>query len=306
MMCKRLQIIVLLLPLLAVPPFLWAQADRGTITGTVSDSSGAVIGSVDIVATQVATGVPFKTVSNNLGYYSLVQLPVGAYSVSFRRAGFKDLNRTGIIIEAQHTVSVDAVLEVGNISETVQVNGTPVLELQTEVGTNMTSQSMIDLPTSVNGGRDITAFAFSITPNIAGNNWQSSIGGSQNHTENVLIDGTSVDSGIVGHIAEQEPSMDAIQESQVDTTGLRAEDGRSGGGAFLYEMKSGTNVFHGAAFGFLANEFLNANKFIDRNSFFKSFGNQLRGFFITECGTQCSRNLRSMFKVPSQFTFIGF
>lgn len=261
---KQIQILVLLLLLLAVPPFLRAQADRGTITGTVSDSSGAVVGSVEIVATQTATGAPFKAVSNNLGFYSLVQLPVGSYTVSFRKSGFKDLNRTGIIIEAQHTVLVDVALEVGSVSETVQVTGTPVLELQTEVGTNMTSQAMIDLPTSVNGGRDITAFAFSITPNISGNNWQSSIGGSQNHTENVLIDGTSADSGVVGHIAEQEPSMDAIQESQVDTTGLRAEDGRSGGGAFLYEMKSGTNEFHGAAFGFLANEFLDANSWTNK------------------------------------------
>ncbi len=258
--CKRLQEFAFLLLLLAVPMALLGQTDRGTVTGTVTDPSGAVIGSVSVVATQVATGVQFKAISNNLGFYSLVQLPIGAYNVSFRKAGFKDMDRTGIVLETQHTVQVNAVLEVGSATETVTVTtATPVLELQTEVGTNMNAQEMTDLPLSVDGGRDITSFAFAITPNVSGSEWSSNIAGSQAFTKSVLIDGTSTDSGIVGHVGESEPSMDAIQESQVDTTGLRAEDGRSGGGAFLYEMKSGTNQFHGAAFGFLANEFLNAN-----------------------------------------------
>jgi hypothetical protein len=259
MKCKRLQILGVLLLALAVPLTMQGQVDRGTVTGTVSDSSGAVIASVDVIATHVSTGEQFKGTSNGLGFFSLLNLPIGTYSVSFRKAGFKDLDQSGIIIEAQHTVQLNAVLHVGNVSETVTVTGTPVLELQTEVGTNMNAQEMTDLPLSVDGGRDIMTFAFAVTPNVGGNSWTSYIAGSQAFTKNVMIDGTSTDSGIVGDEMEQEPSMDAIQESQVDTTGLRAEDGRSGGGAFLYEMKSGTNRFHGATFGFLANEFLNAN-----------------------------------------------
>jgi len=258
--CKHLQVLGLLLLFLTVPVASRGQTDLGTITGTVSDPSGAVIQSVDVVATQAATGVQFKAVSNSLGFYSLLDLPIGSYNLAFRRAGFKDLDRNGIVLETQHTVQVNAVLEVGSAAETVTVSGaTPVLELQSEVGTNMNIQEMTDLPLTVNGGRDITAFAFAATPNVNGSEWTTSVGGSQDFTKSVLIDGTSVDSGIVGHIAESEPSMDAIQEAQVDTTGLRAEDGRTGGGAFLYELKSGTNQFHGATFGFLANEFLNAN-----------------------------------------------
>lgn len=256
--CKRL--LLFLSALLALcPVLLHAQVDRGTITGTVTDASGAVIGAVQITATQTATGVAWKATSNNLGFYSLLNLPIGTYTVSFRRPGFEDLDRTGIVLETQHTVQVNAVLQVGNITQTVTVTGSPVLDLQTEVGTNLNSQEMTDLPLSVSGGRDITSFAFSITPNVSGSEWSTSIAGSQAFTKSVMIDGTSTDSGIVGHIGESEPSMDAVQEAQVDTTGLRAEDGRSGGGAFLYELKSGTNQFHGSAFGFLANEFLNAN-----------------------------------------------
>jgi hypothetical protein len=245
--------------LLAIPATALGQADRGTITGTVTDSSGAVVQSVQVTATQVTTGAQFVTKSNNLGFYSLLELPIGTYDVTFRKPGFMDLNRTGIILETQHTVQVNAALQIGKLTQTVQVTGTPVLALQTEVGTNLNAQEMTDLPLSANGGRDITSFAFAATPNVTGSEWETSIGGSQAFTKSVLIDGTSADSGIVGHIQESEPSMDAVQESQVDTAGLRADAGNSGGGAFLYELKSGTNKFHGAAFGILANEFLNAN-----------------------------------------------
>jgi len=237
-----------------------AQTDRGVITGTVTDTSGAAIPSVAVVAIQKSTGVQFQTVTSGYGFYSLLDLPIGSYDVNFRRDGFKDLDQRNIIVETQHTIRVDAKLAVGSVMETVTVTtAQPVLEIQTEVGTNMNAQEMTDLPLSVNGGRDMTAFAFAVTPNVNGSEWASSIGNSQNFTKSVLIDGTSVDSGVVGHVQESEPSMDAIDEAQVDTAGLRAEDGRTGGGAFLYELKSGTNVFHGSGFGFLGNEFLNAN-----------------------------------------------
>jgi hypothetical protein len=237
-----------------------AQSDRGVITGTVTDNSGAIVPAVQVTATQVATSIQFTAVSNSYGSYVLLNLPAGNYSLSFRKDGFKDLAETGLVLEAQHTIRKDVRLDIGSVTETITVSTeTPVLELQSEVGTNMNAQALTDLPLTANGGRDMTSFAFAITPNVSGTEWASSIGNSQNFTKSVLIDGTSSDSGVVGHIQESEPSMDAIQEAQVDTTGLRAEDGRSGGGAFLYEMKSGTNVFHGSSFGFLANEALDAN-----------------------------------------------
>jgi hypothetical protein len=240
---KQLNAVLILMLVLMSPVFMYAQADRGTITGTISDSTGAVMGSVSILATQVATGVEFKAVSNDHGFYTLSELPIGSYNLSFSRAGFKVFNQNGIVLETQHTASLNVVLQIGTVSESIQVSGTPVLEMQTEVGTNINASEMTDLPLTVNGGRDITSFAFSITPNVSGSEWSSNIAGSQGFTKSVLIDGTSTDSGIVGHVGESEPSMDAIQESQVDTTGLRAEDGRSGGGALLYEMKSGTDQY---------------------------------------------------------------
>jgi len=261
MKCKRLLLLgALMLMLALVPKAMQGQADLGTITGTISDSTGAVISSVNVTATQINTGIEFKTVSNNRGLYSLVELPPATYTVSFRRAGFRDLDHTGVVVEVQHVVGVNAVLQVGSVSTTVTVTGSPVLELQSEVGTNMNTEEMTVLPLSIVGnGRDITAFAFAVTPNVSGNGYAASIAGSQNFTTSVLLDGTSADSGQVGDVLGDEPSMDAIQESQVDTSGLSTVDGRTGGGVFLYELKSGTDRFHGAGFGFLDNEFLNAN-----------------------------------------------
>lgn len=264
MKCKRLQAFGALLLALAIPMAIEGQTDRSTITGTVTDSSGAVIQSVQVIATQLSTGVQFKTVANNLGFYSLLDLPIGNYNLSFRKIGFMDMDRTGIVLETQHTVDVDAVMRIGNVSQTVTVSGAPpVLELQTEVGANLNAEEMTDLPLSIVGGRDITSFAYSVTPNVSGNNWTSYIAGSQAFTTGTYIDGTSTDSGIVGDLGEEEPSMDAIQESQVDTAGLSATDGRTGGGTMDFELKSGTNRFHGTSFGFLDNEFLNANDWTD-------------------------------------------
>jgi hypothetical protein len=237
-----------------------AQNDRGSIKGTVTDNTGAVVPSVHVIAKRIATDENFKTETDGQGVYTLSQLPIGEYALQFDKSGFKKLNKLNIILETQHIIQIDALLEIGSISETVTVTtSAPVLEMQAEVGTNMNAQEMTDLPLSVSGGRDITNFAFAVAPNVGGSSWETNVGNSQAFTKSVLIDGTSSDSGIVGQIQESEPSMDAIQEAQVDSTGLRAEDGRSGGGAFLYELKSGTNTYHGTSFGFLANEMFNAN-----------------------------------------------
>ena len=293
---KYFHVFVFLLLLFAVPMAIWGQADLGTITGTVTDSSGAVIPAANVTVTQVGTGVQFTAVSNNLGFYTLENLPIGNYTLAFRKSGFRDLDQNGVVVQTQHTIEINATMQVGSEMQTVTVTGTPVLDIQTEVGTNMNDQELTDLPTSIAGtGRDITSFAFAVTPNVTGGEWVGSVGGSQAFSKSVLIDGTSVDSGIVGHIQESEPSLDAIQEAQVDTTGLRAEDGRSGGGAFLYELKSGTNRFHGASFGFLQNEFLNANDWLDN-------------WYLSQCAsgnTACHDQFRRAYNRYFDYGFSG-
>ncbi len=247
----------------------WAQVDHGTVTGTITDSTGAVVPGVQITATNPSTGAQFKSVSNGAGIYTLPNLPIATYSIHYDKPGYAGFDRSGVAIQVQQRAQIDVHMQVGSETQTVTVNATPELQTQTELGTNLTSQVVTDLPLTANGGRDITAFAFSITPTVTGNEYSGAVGGSQAFSKEVLIDGTSSDSGSVGHIGESEPSMDAVGQFQVDTSGISAEAGRTGGGAFLFSLKSGTNSVHGSAFGFLANEFLNANTW--DNDYFRSY-----------------------------------
>jgi hypothetical protein len=277
---KGLHFFRLLLLLLALPIAAHAQISLGTITGTVSDLSGAVIPSVSITATRAGTGAQFRTMSNNLGFYTFTSLPAGNYVLVYSKTGFKDLVHDNIVIESQHMVQINATMQVGSVAQSVTVTSTPTLEMQTQVGTNLNSQEMTDLPLSIAGtGRDITSFAFAITPNVSGNGWTTYIAGSQAFTTGMYIDGTSTDSGIIGDLGESEPPMDSIQEQQVNTAGLSAADGRTGGGSMNFEMKSGTSRFHGDTFGFLDNEALNANNWTDN-------------WYLSQCApgdTQCTR-----------------
>ncbi len=254
---------------LLTAPNAWSQADRGTIAGTISDSSGAVIPGVQITATNPSTGAIYAAVSNSAGIYNLLNLPIATYTIHYAKPEFKALDRKGVAIQVQQRAQIDVKLEVGSQDQTVTVTAAPALQTQTELGTNLTSQVVTDLPLTANGGRDITSFAFSITPTVSGNEYDGHVGGSQAFGKEVLIDGTSSDSGSVGHIGESEPSMDAVGQFQVDTSGIGPEAGRTGGGTFLFSLKSGTNSVHGSAFGFLANEILNANTW--DNNYFRTY-----------------------------------
>ena len=241
--------------------FLWAQTDRGAITGTVTDPTGAVVPGVQVTATNADTKVQTTATTSDVGLYSLLNLPIGRYTVAFSKQGFKTYDRSGITVGIAQVVRLDATLQVGALTESVTVTAeASILETsQTQVGSGMRSQVVTDLPLSISGGRSLENFAYAVVPTVEGDNWTSHIAGSLAFTKEVLIDGTSAVVQIGGHIGESSPTMEAVEEFKVETSGVRAEDGRTGGGAFKFTLKSGTNAFHGSAFGFLHNEVLNAN-----------------------------------------------
>lgn len=245
-----------------------AQVDRATLTGSVQDPSGAAVPDVAITVTNEATHAIFSLKSNAQGFYTLPNLPIATYTLKFEATGFKTLSRRGVALQVGQRAQIDVRVQVGSVDQVVEVTGAPVLTLQTETGTNLTNEVIANLPLTANGGRDITAFAFSITPTVTGDTYTSHVGGSQAFSKEVLIDGTSSDSGIVGQVAESSPSMDAVEQFQINTSGITAAASRSGGGAFLFSLKSGTNSVHGSVFGFLGNEFLNANSWT--NDYFRS------------------------------------
>jgi hypothetical protein len=279
----------LLAVLLSVAPVL-AQAGRGTINGTIKDPSGAAVPTVGVTAVNVDTGVRYAAASNELGFYSVLNLPIGTYNVQYSKDGFKRLDRENIPVAIGQVAELNVSLQLGAVSESIVVNDTPpTLDTETtQISTNLKSAVVQNLPLSARGGRYMDSFAYQFVPTVIGGGWESWIGGSQPFTKQVLLDGTSFDSAQVGNVGESSPSMEAIQEFQVDTTGISAETARTGGGTFEFAMKSGTNSFHGSGFGFLANEDLNANTW--NNNWWKGFCSYPGNSGSSRYASQCSQS----------------
>lgn len=261
----RTQFFLLLILACAVMPMM-AQVDVASINGTITDSSGSVIPGVRVTATNIETGRVVPGLSNNAGIYNIPDLPLGHYTVRFERSGFETSKRTGIELQIHEALPIDVTLRVGSARQIVTVTA-DVSIVRTEestVSTDLRAGAMTDLPLDVTGGRDVTTFAYSIVPTTTGGNYSGHIAGSQDSTKNVIVDGTDASAGLQGFV--QEIGMESVQELQVQTSGIPAEAGGTGGGVLIAELKSGTNQFHGSAYGFLANTDFNANAW-DSNYF---------------------------------------
>ena len=251
----------------------FAQSDRAAITGTVRDASGAVVKGVRVVATNVNTNLRNVTATNALGEYRLLNLSIGPYTVLFSKDGFADYKRSGINLAVAQVANVDAVLAVGTRLETTLVNGAaPLLQSQTSsISTNLNNAAVSELPLNVQGGRNLSSFMFAYVAGVEGagttaadKDFASHIDGSLTDTKEVMIDGTSAVSQIGGYLSESSPPMEAVQEFQVTSAGAGADEGRTGGGVFRYEMKSGTNAWHGSGFLYMHNEAFDARSYGDK------------------------------------------
>ena len=202
----------------------WAQTNRATITGTVTDSTGAVVADVQVTATNTGTNVPAKTVSNGVGIYVVPNLVPGPYSVEFKREGFETLLRPSITLNSTEVARIDVVLKVGAASATITVTSdAPILDMDTAgVGTNMKADVVNDLPLSIySGGRTVEDFAVAITPGYSpiSSPYGAVVNGGQWFVKDYTIDGTSGTSNIRGDSMEGGPSMEAVEELQAETSG---------------------------------------------------------------------------------------
>jgi hypothetical protein len=258
--------ILLLGLILTLTTFAFAQSDRASITGTVTDQSGAVIAGVEVTATHVATNTATSVNTNGQGLYTILNLPNGQYTLTFTKNGFTKFERKGITLLVSQVASIDAKLSVGATSEVVTVvENASVLQTETAaISTNLTNNVVSELPLNVQGGRNLSNFMFAYVPGVEGGDYDSHILGSVTKSKEVMIDGTSAVAQIGGYLSESQPPMEAVEEFQVTTTGLRADEGRSGGGVFRYNLKSGTNQWHGSGLLFLHNEALDANSYYSK------------------------------------------
>ena len=248
---RKLAQVMLALCGLTVP--LLAQSDRAAIAGIVKDPTSAVVPGVQVHVINRGTSAVKTTTTDSHGYYRVDNLSVGVYSIEFSRAGFQTIDRKDVTLLISQVAEIDVVLPVGSQAVTVQVTSAPPM-LQTEtsaVGANLNSEAVTELPLNVQGSRNLSDFIFDYVPGAEGSDYSSHIDGSMAFTKAVLIDGTSAVSQLGGYISESQPPMEAVQEFEADTSGISADAGRSGGGVFRYEMKSGTNQLHGSLFGFL-------------------------------------------------------
>lgn len=265
----QLRFVLLFLALAAVGPH-WGRAQGvfGTITGVVMDASGAVLPNARVRVTNVETGVVATLKTNSEGVYNASSLNPGVYSVQAELAGFKAAVATGIKLEVSANTKVNLTLQVGNASETVSVQAPSAL-LQTEqsnVSQTVTTRQLEDLPVQSDSGRsfwNLVPLAAGVTQQIGGGGYaldNMRINGGRPRMDDYLVDGTSVEAVVFGGPTVS-PSVDSIEELNVQTNSFSAEYGKVSGGVITAVTKMGTNQFHGSAYEYLKNDDLDARNF---------------------------------------------
>ncbi len=252
-------VVLLLMSLTAM-----GQANRASITGTVTDATGGVMAGVDVSARNTDTNIETTAVSNDDGIYLLPNLPPGTYALTFRKSGFKEVKQPEFTLISTQVARIDVKMQVGAASENVTVTAeAPVLDVETvSVGTNMNGKVVTDLPLSIyGGGRFVEDFAVAMTPGYSpiSSPYGAVVNGSQWFAKDYTVDGTTGTASIRGNSMETGPSMEAVEELQAQTSGLDSAAAITNGGVMSFTLKSGSNKFHGSAFGLGHNEFLDAN-----------------------------------------------
>lgn len=257
----------------ATPGF--SQSDRGTIAGTVLDSTGAAVQGATVTATNANTGAIYKTTSTDTGAYRIPDMQVGVYNVSVSAVGFKTSDQTGVVVQINTTASLDITLQPGDVKETLTVVAdTPTLQTETsEIGTVVSDRQIMELPLAVNATgqshlRSPETFVF-LTPGTVGPGttdsgsgiFQAKLAGGQNFGNEVILDGASTARADSGSSFDQTaPSVESLQEFKVTTSTIPSEFGRTTGGVESFTTKSGTNHFHGSLYDIFRNEDLNAKE----------------------------------------------
>ena len=247
---------------------LLAQGDRGVITGTVKDTSGAVVPGAQVTGIHQATNTNYKTNTTASGDFTLPALPVGEYHVRIENTGFKTHVAADIIVAAGSTVRLDVVLELGATQQTVEViaNAAMVQSETGRVSTEVSNKLVNDLPLIVNGAVRSPFDLAATTPEVAGSSDSDlRVGGGRVGGFGMTLDGNAVTVGRpdaqVSWSSYNSPSVEALTEFSVEAAGFKAETGHASGGTISFVSKSGTNEFHGNAYEFMRNEALDARGF---------------------------------------------
>ncbi len=243
-----------------------AQANVGTITGTVADPAGAVVAGAPVQAKNSGTGLVYSGAASATGNYTISQLPVGTYEITVSASGFKKEVRPGVEVTSANTVRVDFALQVGTATESVTITAeAPLLKTESgELSHNVTVDALDSLPILTIGsdGAGVRNPLASIEL-LPGAKFSSDstlmINGLPSSSQSIRIEGQDATNGFWKQLnSGNQTGTDAIQEVNVETSNYAAEFGQAGGGYINYTMKSGTNQYHGTGFDYFQNDALNA------------------------------------------------
>ncbi|MDX1979338.1 MAG: carboxypeptidase regulatory-like domain-containing protein [Bryobacteraceae bacterium] len=257
-------------------PFASAQGERGTITGTVTDTSGGVVAGANVTLRNTGTNIVTTVKANSSGIYVFAALNPGSYDLNVEAQGFKSKRVTNIPLATGTTVTVDAQLDVGAVSESVQVEASAVqLEVQTSgLSKVVEARKVVELPLLGRNPLNLASTAPGVIPTSAqGGNGAGAIGSATNsrisgglaQQNAVLMDGGESRGFTSGGQAYSVP-IESVEEFKVETATYSAEFGRSGGGVVNVATKSGANDFHGVVYEFLRNNKLNANSWTNNRN----------------------------------------
>src|SRR6201997_4751150 len=268
--------LILLLSLLSAPATLLGQ-DTASLTGTVTDPTGAAVANAQVTGTNAEHGIKRTTVSNSDGEWAAPALTPGKYDLAVVAPGFKKYEVRGLILRVAQKARVDSSLQVGASSTEITVEGSNVAQIETqssEVSGVVTGKEISQLELN---GRNFTQL-ITLAPGVTNQSGQDeaqvgvngnvaySVNGGRTEYNNWELDGgDNLDNGSNTSMNVY-PSLEAIAEFKVLTSNYGAQYGRNGSGTIEVETKSGTSTFHGSAYEFLRNDAFNANNYFNAGS----------------------------------------
>src|SRR5258708_11972869 len=324
--CRAL---LILLPFSVVAVNLHAQVAGGTISGTVTDSSGRVINNVQITITNVATGVTRDVTTNDEGFYSAPNRLPGRYEAKFWAKGFNTDVRKGIDLSVGDSVGLDQTMRVGSVAETIAVQSeVPAVQTSTsDISAVVNATTVRELPLNGRSWTDLAQLqpgvsAIHTQPDFSagtdrgnrGFGQQLTISGARPQQNNYRLDGVSLNdyaNGAPGSVLGGSLGVDAIEEFSVITSNYEADYGKTSGGVVNAITRSGTNQIHGSVYEFLRNSKLDAKNYFDVGNIppFKrnQFGGTLGGpivknstfFFADFEAIRQSKGITTVATVPS-------
>ena len=259
-----------------------AQVTTADLVGTIRDNTGAVVRGVKVTLTNVATGVSRSVTTTEDGNYIFTSLLPGRYGLTAEATGFRKVERTGVELQVNQRAQIDLELQVGEVGETVRIEGTaPLLESQSSVlGSVIQERQAQDLPLN---GRNFVQLAI-LSPGVSGTGFgmkgtimsgtrpddlrpgtELFVNGNRESSNNYLYDGIDNNDRLTLAIVVR-PAVEAIKEFKIQTNLFSAEQGRNPGGQVDVVTKSGGNNMHGAAYEFLRNDALDANNFFSNRA----------------------------------------